>query len=98
MNKPEALARKTIYLIALDKVENNPEEFICHNIIRAYESIFEFPVFDDDECLMMFPEFINQKPAHIPIGDSWFSSMTRDSEAQNKRIQVLRNAIKSITI
>lgn len=93
MTQPDPKERKSIYFAARERVLKDPEAFICNNIIDAYEVMFGVKVDNDEECLKMFPEFFEQKPEGVKVGEGWFQSMNRDPEAHKKRIKVLQIAI-----
>lgn len=93
MEQPDHKERKTIYFATREVLLKDPEAFMCNHIIKAYETMFGVEVDDDEKCLNMFPEFIEQKPAGIKVGDSWFKSPHKDHTAHQKRIKVLQIAI-----
>lgn len=93
---PTKEQRLQIYNEVLQIILPDPEAFLCNNILKAYERMFNCVVTADNTVLKLFTEFADHKPDFVKWGESWFKSIHRDKDIHEKRIIILRKCIDEI--
>ncbi len=98
MKQPAPKQRLAIYKIALHRIQSNKDEFMCNAICNTYELQFlgEMPIDKYDiDILVMFPEFISQKPQNAVSEVVWFTrKMRNEMNVKTLRIDILNRCIK----
>jgi hypothetical protein len=99
MKQPTPHQRYKIYVMALSGLKNQPDAFLCNLISYGYDRMM-YGVktdFESKDIILLFPEFIAQRPEKPYSQDVWFNRKELgDSKVFDLRVAVLKQCIETI--